>query len=100
MLHMQEISKIYQKLMPTSYARISNLESQVDPGLDLEASARFSQLWMMEARIWTLMISDGVLSILVFKFQKMKVKSFLKNLIKTVAVKFIMLISLIVLEET
>ena len=54
---------------------------------------------MMEADYWTLMISDGVLSILVFNVQKKSVMNSLKNLTMTEVVKFIMLISLMKLEE-
>ena len=99
MLHMQGKSKISLKLMPQKYWRISNLELPQDPGLDLEAFAKFSLLWMMEADYWTLMISDGDLSILVFNVQKKSVMNSLKNLTMTDLVKFIMLISLMKLEE-
>jgi len=54
---------------------------------------------MTEAINWTLMISDGVLSILVFKLLKKKQMSSVKDLIVMVVVKFIMLISLITSEE-
>jgi len=67
--------------------------------LVLEAFARFLQLWMTEAINWTLMISDGVLLILVFKLLKKKQMSSVKDLIVMVVVKFIMLISLITSEE-
>jgi len=85
--------------MPQKYWRISNLELPQDPGLDLEAFAKFSLLWMMEADYWTLMISDGDLSILVFNVQKKSVMNSLKNLTMMDLVKFIMLISLMKLEE-
>jgi len=54
---------------------------------------------MTEAINWTLMISDGVLLILVFKLLKKKQMSSVKDLIVMVVVKFIMLISLITSEE-
>ena len=53
----------------------------------------------MEVDYWTLMISDGDLLILVFNVQKKSVMNSLKNLKKTDVVKFIMLISLMKLEE-
>ena len=99
MLHMQGKLKISLKLMLQKYWRISNLELPQDPGSDLEAFAKFSLLWMMEADYWTLMISDGDLSILVFNVQKKSVMNSLKNLTMTDLVKFIMLISLMKLEE-
>jgi len=46
------------------------------------------------------MISDGVLSILVFKLHKKKLLNSVKNLIVMLVGKFIMLISLIISEET
>ena len=100
MLNTLERLKISPKLMPMMFARILKLEFLPDHGLGLEISAKFLQLWMMEAISWTLMISDGDSLILVFRFQKKKVKSSLKNLMLTVVVKFIMLISCLILEET
>jgi hypothetical protein len=100
MLNMLERLKISQKLTQMMFAKNSKLEFLQDHGLDLETFAKFSQLWMTEVIIWTLMISDGVSSILDFKFQKKKVTSSLKNLIKIIVEKLIMLISLHISEET
>jgi hypothetical protein len=100
MLNTLERLKNSQKLTQMKFARISKLELLHDHGLELEAFAKFSQLWMTEAIIWTLMISDGVLSILDFKFQKKKVTSSLKNLIWIIVVRLITLASLVISEET
>ena len=100
MLHMLERSKISLKLMLKMFARISKLEWPQNHGLDLEAFAGFLLLWMTEAHNWTMMISDGDLSILVFNFQKKNAPNSLKNSMQVALVKSIMPISLLNLEET
>ena len=100
MLHMLERSKTSLKLMLKMFARISKLEWPQNHGLDLEAFAGFSLLWMTEAHNWTMMISDGDLSILVFNFQKKNVLNSLRNSMQVALVKSIMPISLLNLEET
>lgn len=100
MLRTLDLSKILLKLKLQSSAKILNLELGKDHGLDLEASVKFSLQWTTEAIIWTLMISDGVLSILVCRFLKKKVMFFFKDLILEIVEKLIILISLLILEET